>query len=97
MKLSVFLLPILFVLSFFSCTNNGAPQQDLQTKPTHALSYNWLSPADLGLSVKWARCNIGAMHLTDCGGYFAWGELVDKHSYTVQNYFDPTFLITQTI
>ena len=29
---------------------------------------------DLGLSVKWAKCNIGAEKETDAGLYFAWGE-----------------------
>ena len=29
---------------------------------------------DLGLSVKWARCNLGASKPTDYGDYFAWGE-----------------------
>ncbi|MBO4565641.1 MAG: Ig-like domain-containing protein [Bacteroidales bacterium] len=29
---------------------------------------------DLGLSVKWAKCNVGAKSETDFGEYFAWGE-----------------------
>ena len=29
---------------------------------------------DLGLSVKWAKCNVGAETETDAGLYFAWGE-----------------------
>ena len=29
---------------------------------------------DLGLSVKWAKCNLGASKPTDYGDYFAWGE-----------------------
>ena len=29
---------------------------------------------DLGLSVKWARINVGATGMTDYGTYFAWGE-----------------------
>ena len=29
---------------------------------------------DLGLSVKWAKCNVGAESETDAGLYFAWGE-----------------------
>lgn len=31
---------------------------------------------DLGLSVKWATCNIGAESPEDYGDYFAWGEVV---------------------
>ena len=30
---------------------------------------------DLGLSVKWAKCNVGASSETDYGDYFAWGEV----------------------
>ena len=33
---------------------------------------------DLGLSVKWATCNIGAKDPTEYGDYFAWGETVTK-------------------
>ena len=29
---------------------------------------------DLGLSVKWATCNVGAENCYDYGDYFAWGE-----------------------
>ena len=33
---------------------------------------------DLGLSVKWATCNVGASSETDYGYYFQWGDTVDK-------------------
>ena len=29
---------------------------------------------DLGLSVKWATCNVGASKPEEVGGLFAWGE-----------------------
>ena len=38
---------------------------------------------DLGLSVKWAKMNIGAKSDTDAGSYFSWAELETK------NLFDP--------
>lgn len=41
---------------------------------------------DLGLSVKWATCNIDAIAPEDYGSYFAWGELNKKDSYTLENY-----------
>ena len=41
---------------------------------------------DLGLSVKWATCNVGADNPEDYGDYYAWGELVPKESYTWANY-----------
>ncbi len=40
---------------------------------------------DLGLSVKWATCNIGAEKPWDYGDYFAWGETGTKKSYTKEN------------
>ena len=40
---------------------------------------------DLGLSVKWAKNNIGAENAEDAGNYFAWGELEPKTTYTESN------------
>ena len=36
---------------------------------------------DLGLSVKWATCNVGAASAEDCGVYYAWGETLTKERY----------------
>ena len=41
---------------------------------------------DLGLSVKWATCNVGAEKPEEYGGYFAWGEIKTKSSYSWINY-----------
>lgn len=41
---------------------------------------------DLGLSVKWASCNVGASSPEQYGNYFAWGETVAKSSFTRKNY-----------
>ena len=41
---------------------------------------------DLGLSVKWANCNVGAVKPTDCGNYYAWGETKIKTIYDTDNY-----------
>ena len=40
---------------------------------------------DLGLSVKWATCNVGASKPEDYGNYYAWGETNTKSSYTKEN------------
>ena len=37
---------------------------------------------DLGLSVKWATCNVGANTPEEYGDYFAWGETTIKSNYT---------------
>jgi hypothetical protein len=41
---------------------------------------------DLGLSVKWATCNVGATKPEDYGDYFAWGETAPKEEYNRSNY-----------
>ena len=49
-------------------------------------STNCIEAVDLGLSVKWATCNIGASSPSDFGKYFAWGELCPKSKYTWETY-----------
>ena len=41
---------------------------------------------DLGLSVKWATCNVGAEKPEEYGDYFAWGEVEPKVEYSWENY-----------
>lgn len=41
---------------------------------------------DLGLSVYWASCNLGATKPEESGDYYAWGETSPKASYTQSNY-----------
>ena len=41
---------------------------------------------DLGLSVKWAKCNLGASKSSDYGSYYAWGETEPKAEYTWATY-----------
>ena len=44
------------------------------------------SYVDLGLSVKWATCNVGAVSPEDYGDYFAWGETKPKSEYSWGTY-----------
>ena len=41
---------------------------------------------DLGLSVKWATCNIGASKPEGYGDYYAWGEISTKNDYSWSTY-----------
>ena len=41
---------------------------------------------DLGLSVKWATCNVGADKPEDYGDYYAWGETEPKDFYFWSTY-----------
>ena len=50
--------------------------------PITFVDYNGHDYVDLGLSVKWATCNVGASSPSDYGDYFAWGETSTKSEYT---------------
>ena len=41
---------------------------------------------DLGLSVKWASCNLGANQPEEYGNYYAWGEVKPKDIYLWRTY-----------
>ena len=49
-------------------------------KEEYSLSFSIVSEmeyVDLGLSVKWATCNLGASKPTECGGYYQWAGTKD--------------------
>lgn len=45
-----------------------------------------LAAVDIGLSVKWANANLGAMSPEKCGDRYAWGETETKSEYSWKNY-----------
>ena len=47
---------------------------------------NHVHAVDLGLSVKWACCNVGASSPEGYGSYFAWGETSSKSDYGWDTY-----------
>ncbi len=49
------------------------------------IQINGHDAVDLGLSVKWATCNIGANSPEEYGDYYAWGETSTKFFYTKDN------------
>lgn len=59
-----------------------------QVQKTMSGTINGHEWVDLGLSVKWATCNVGANNPEDYGGYYAWGETRTKSSYDWSNCFD---------
>ena len=55
----------------------------VSVKYTFPLMFNLPDPnnhecVDLGLSVKWATCNVGADNPEDFGNYYAWGDIITK-------------------
>ena len=66
-------------------TEENVDHVDFSSKPDDPT----LTPGelvDLGLSVKWASCNLGASTPTEFGGYYAWGETSTKEEYTEDTY-----------
>ena len=63
---------------------SGASSDD-STNSSDTTYINGYAAVDLGLSVKWATCNIGADSPEDYGDYFAWGETETKDSYSSSN------------
>lgn len=64
------------------------PQKPSSQSSTHVSNKGTINGheyVDLGLSVKWATCNIGASTPSDYGNYYAWGEISTKTNYTEEN------------
>ena len=49
---------------------------------------DYVEAVDLGLSVRWANCNVGATKPTESGAFFAWGETSEKEIYDWDSYVD---------
>ena len=47
--------------------------------------YNGHEYVDLGLSVKWATCNVGASRNYESGYFYSWGEIRHKKNYDKDN------------
>ena len=56
---------------------NDNAVEPVKIEPQHAT----MESVDLGLSVKWAKCNLGAKDPEEFGDYFAWGEVSPKDEY----------------
>lgn len=78
---------------FFSCNPENNPNNSDDAA-------KGLSAIDLGLSVKWGSCNLGASKPEEFGNYYAWGETEPKDNYSRETYkfieTDPTGKIYYT-
>ena len=84
MKKFFYLLALcLSVLVFSSCSKDDDEGGISKTPVSVAV--------DLGLSVKWATCNVGANSPEECGDFFAWGETEPKETYNWNTYSDPYY------
>ncbi len=71
-------------ITFTAATNQVRATQVIVTLDKRA--ENSHAYVDLGLSVKWATCNVGATNPEDYGDYFAWGETTTKSTYDWSTY-----------
>lgn len=76
-KMKLSLIAILLV-AISSCETNEPKQKGNADEPGKQVNANGVEYVDLGLSVKWASCNVGAKSPEDPGFLFAWGEVEPK-------------------
>lgn len=73
---------ILCIATMLGCNNNTENIQQKngssKVKETYNKSIKGHEYVDLGLSVKWATCNVGANTPEEYGYYYAWGETSNK-------------------
>lgn len=72
--LALILLAISKVYFFFNPKEAPDYKRELARKAN--------TPVDLGLSVMWAPCNIGANSMTNSGKFYAWGEIKEHYRFT---------------
>lgn len=81
-----------FLLTVSVCTSCSNDISDVEPLPP-GTGGNAEPVVDLGLSVKWATCNLGADSPEEIGDYYSWGETTTKNEYTETNYFDANYSI----
>lgn len=75
----------LIITALLCVVVTGAMAQKAIEKPEGATVAKGHAYVDLGLSVKWAACNVGASKPEEYGEYYAWGETKEKKNYTEGN------------
>lgn len=68
-----------------SCSGRTVSGSSYANNFANANEVNGHEYVDLGLSVKWATCNLGANKPEDYGNYYAWGETSTKTEYAEYN------------
>ena len=96
-KLYLFIVLVAFPLLAMAQASGGQIRRPSQTHQNNqsnsqrrllANKINNHEYVDLGLSVKWATCNIGASKPEEYGNYYAWGEVRTKQNYSWETYND---------
>lgn len=68
---------------FAACENNDPKDGSNEAATGYENGYGYV---DLGLSVKWATCNVGATKPEEYGNSYAWGETEPKDSMSWDTY-----------
>lgn len=83
-----------FVETFRQSSGVDIPQQveseavqEIAASPVVIENIQGHDYVDLGLSVKWATCNVGAENPWNYGDYFAWGEIKTKSEYNYNSIY----------
>lgn len=87
-KVFYFVICTITAISMLSC---GTKQKQVENEAValpeeKTVVQTEYKAVDLGLSVKWATCNLGANTPYEIGDYFAWGETESKNEYTWDTY-----------
>ena len=91
MKRLIKLLPIAAVIcmGMLSCDKDDTNDDDKSPSAPPAIQPNGDYAVDLGLSVKWATCNVGATTPEGTGDYFAWGDTATYYKPGYAQYESP--------
>lgn len=73
----------LFAALTLAALNAGLVSCESDNLKDSSKTHEWV---DLGLSVKWATCNVGATAPEEYGNYYAWGETTTKATYSWNTY-----------
>lgn len=78
---------IIYIVAMLIFTTNAIAQNITIVAPVKGENFiDGYEYVDLGLSVKWATCNIGAENSWDYGDYYSWGENETKDIYWSKTY-----------
>ncbi len=79
-------IAVIFLMTMVGVERNSRTHEPASDEAKPVKRYiNYHEYVDLGLSVKWATCNVGASSPEEYGDYFAWGETSPKSNYTTDN------------
>lgn len=82
--IAILAILVLVAIAFFAASTTKVKPSATVSSPTGYI--NGHGYVDLGLSVKWATCNVGASSPEGYGDYYAWGETNTKAAYYEDQY-----------